>query len=334
MNCECVWNRRCVGWSVSLTGLVSLCCAACLVIAVAWAEEMPAQRRGARQGGKGLVHLVDADLATASHLYKQTPQGDLSLHFHFPPGWQSGDTRPAILFFFGGGWRNGTAQQFMPQAEYFASRGLVAVRADYRILNAHNTTPDIATEDAKSAMRWLRGHADEFGIDPEKIIASGGSAGGHLAAATLLIDTCDAATDDAAISSKPNALVLFNPALNLTLVADREMKGADGRDIKREISPTLFLTEPTVPTVIFFGDADALKSHGDEFLEKALSLGMRCEQWVAPGQPHGFFNRQPWISATTIEADRFLASLGYLTGEPTLEPADPNAALQLQTPPK
>ncbi len=86
-----------------------------------------------------------------------------------------------------------------------------------------------------------------------------------------------------------------------------------------------------MPTVFFFGDADALKSHGDEFLEKAVALGMRCEQWVAPGQPHGFFNRQPWISATTIEADRFLASLGFLAGEPTLKLADPNAVLQLQT---
>lgn len=331
MRCHGVLKRGAGKRHYRVMLLVGLCFAACVVSGGARAEETPAERRGARQGGKGLVHLVDADLETADHRYKQTPQGDLSLHVHFPPGWKRSDKRPAMLFFFGGGWRNGTAQQFMPQAEYFATRGLVAVRADYRILNEHNTTPDIATEDAKSAMRWLRGHADEFGIDPEKIIASGGSAGGHLAAATLLVDTCDAASDDTAISSQPNALVLFNPALNLTLVGDREMKGADGRDIKREISPTLFLTEPTVPTVIFFGDADALKSHGDEFLEKAVALGMRCEQWVAPGQPHGFFNRQPWISATTIEADRFLASLGFLAGEPTLELADPNAVLQLQT---
>jgi acetyl esterase len=276
----------------------------------------------------GFVKLVSADLKTAQHVYKKTPQADLRLHFHFPPAWKADDKRPAIVFFFGGGWTRGSVQQFLPQAEYFATRGLVAVRADYRIFNEHKTTPDKATKDAKSAMRWLRGHASEFGIDPAKIIASGGSAGGHLAAATLLVEGYDAESDDLEISAKPNALVLFNPALNLTLL-NRELTDADGNNIAKQISPTLFLHESTVPTIIFFGDADPLKPHGDEFLKKAAALGMRCEQWVAPGQSHAFFNREPWISATAVQADRFLASLGYLAGEPALKPA---AQLQPQAP--
>jgi acetyl esterase/lipase len=269
---------------------------------------------------KGSVKLVSANLKTARHVYKKTPQADLRLQFHFPPAWKADDKRPAILFFFGGGWRTGSAQQFVPQAEYFATRGLVTVRADYRVFDKHKTTPDIATEDAKSAMRWLRGHASEFGIDPAKIVASGGSAGGHLAAAALLVTAYDAKSDDLEISPKPNALVLYNPALNLTLL-NREFTDAEGNNIAKEISPTLFLHESTVPTIIFFGDADPLKPHGDGFLKRAAALGTRCEQWIARGQPHGFFNWEPWISATTIQADRFLTSLGYLTGEPALKPA-------------
>jgi acetyl esterase/lipase len=313
------------------TLLTNCVAAVLLIVSASAAENTPAKAKKTKGAAKGSVKLVTADLKTAEHIYKKTPQAELKLHFHFPPGWKADDKRPAILFFFGGGWRSGTATQFLPQAEYFATRGLVTVRADYRIFNEHKTTPDIATEDAKSALRWLRGHAAEFGIDPAKIIASGGSAGGHLAAATLLVEAFDAPTDDLKISAKPNALVLFNPALNLTLVG-REIPGADGKNVAKEISPTVFLTKPTVPTIIFFGDADALKAHGDEFLKKASGLGTRCEQWVAPGQPHGFFNREPWTSATAIQADRFLASLGYLQGAPTLKPADANAKLQPQTP--
>jgi len=309
------------------------CCFTAVLLTVSShaADKAPAKEKKAKAAAKGSVKLVTADLKTAEHVYKKTPQAELKLHFHFPSDWKADNKRPAILFFFGGGWKGGAVSQFLPQAEYFATRGLVTVRAEYRIFNEHKTTPDIATEDAKSAMRWLRGHAAEFGIDPAKIIASGGSAGGHLAAATLLVEAFDAKTDDLKISAKPNALVLFNPALNLTLLG-REMPGASGKDIAKEISPTIFLTQRTVPTVIFFGDADTLKAHGDEFFKLATKLGGRCEQWVAPGQPHGFFNREPWTSATAIEADRFLASLGYLKGAPTLKPADASAVLKAQTP--
>ncbi len=310
-----------------------ICClaTALIIVSATAADKAPAREKKAKAAPKGSVKLVTADLKTAEHVYKKTPQAELKLHFHFPADWRADDKRPAILFFFGGGWKSGSAQQFLPQAEYFATRGLVTVRADYRIFNEHKTTPDIATEDAKSAMRWLRGHAAEFGIDPAKIIASGGSAGGHLAAATLLVEAFDAPTDDLKLSAKPNALVLFNPALNLTLI-DREVPGADGKNVAKAISPTLYLKKPAVPTIIFFGDADALKAHGDEFLKKASGLGTRCEQWVAHGQPHGFFNREPWTSATAIQADRFLASLGYLKGSPTIKSADAAAVLKAQTP--
>jgi acetyl esterase len=278
-------------------------------------------------------HLVTTELKTEQRIYKKTPQGDLKLHFHFPADWKAGDHRPGMIFFFGGGWKTGTAEQFIPQAEYFATRGLVTVRADYRVLDKHGTTPDIATADAKSAVRWLRGHAEDFGIDPAKIIGSGGSAGGHLAAAALLVEGFDAKTDDLAISSKPDALVLFNPALNLTLGNKaRKFVDAKGNDIGKALSATAYLKQRTVPTVIVFGSSDGLKAHGDEFLKLATGLGGRCEEWVAERQSHGFFNRQPWTSATVIQADRFLASLGYLTGEPTLEPADASAVLKAQAP--
>jgi acetyl esterase/lipase len=260
--------------------------------------------------------LTPVAIKTAEQLYRKTPQGELFMHLYYPPDWKATDQRPVIVFFFGGGWKNGSHVQFMPQSQYFASRGLVCACADYRIASKHQTTPDACIEDAKAAVRWTRANAKTLGIDPEKLIASGGSSGGHLAAATALCDGFDAPGDDSKISCIPNALVLFNPALNMSKAG---VKDAKGNNIAKAFSPTLFLKKGAPPTVIFFGTADNLIAHGNEFLAKSKELGNRCEQYTAADMPHGFFNRSPWCEITARKTDEFLASLGYLKGPPTLE---------------
>lgn len=263
--------------------------------------------------------LTSEPCVTREVEFKTTPQGVLKLHLFSPAGVKPADKRPAIVFFFGGGWKNGSFTQFVPQAEYFASRGLVCACADYRISSIHKTTPDRCVEDAKSAMRWVRGHAAELGVDPGKIIASGGSAGGHLAAATWLVPGFEAAEDDKTISCKPDALVLFNPALNLTNIGGAAIPDANGKNIAEEISPTLFLSKDTPPAILFFGTADKLGEHGMEYASKAKELGVRAELWTADGMGHGFFNKSPWTEVTAKKADEFLISLGYLKGEPTIK---------------
>ncbi len=263
--------------------------------------------------------LTDAKVQTIDHMYKKTAEGELTLHGFFPADWKATDKRPVIVFFFGGGWKNGTFTQFVPQAEYFASRGIVAISADYRILNTHKTTPDKAVEDAKSAIRWVRANAAKLGIDPQKVIASGGSAGAHLAAATALVEKFEAAGDPQ-VSCKPNALVLFNPFLN---GKGRTIAGTNGENIAEAISPTLYLKKDAPPTILFFGTSDAMIDQGKEYAAKCKELGVTAELHTAADQPHGFFNRAPWCQVTAFKADEFLTSLGYLTGKPTLAlPAD------------
>src|SRR5579871_6255350 len=111
--------------------------------------------------------------------YTKTKQADLEIIVHFPPNWKETDMRPGIVFFFGGGWENGTIRAFEPQARYLASRGMVTARADYRVKSRHGVTPKECVDDARSAMRWLRENAGKLGVDPNRIVASGGSAGGH-----------------------------------------------------------------------------------------------------------------------------------------------------------
>ena len=278
-----------------------------LALVVAW----PAHG----QQPKGTVKLTDVKVVTADHVYKKTPEGELTLHGFFPADWKATDKRPVIVFFFGGGWKSGAFTQFVPQAEYFASRGIVAISADYRIESKHKTKPDAAVEDAKSAIRWVRANAAKLGIDPDKVIGSGGSAGGHLAAATALVEKFDAA-DDPKVSCKPNALVLFNPVLNLT---GAKITGRDGSIIAEAISPMLFLKKDAPPCAIFFGTDDKFLEMGKEYVAKCKELGVKAELYTAAEQPHGFFNRGPWRGVTTRKADEFLTGLGYLKGEPTLK---------------
>lgn len=282
---------------------------------------------------KSLIKLTAIEVATEDRVYKNTPQGELKLHFFKPKGeLRIAVQRPCVVFFFGGGWKSGSYLQFVPQAEYLASRGIIAACADYRISSIHKTTPDKAVEDAKSAIRWVRGHADEIGVDPTKIIAAGGSAGGHLAACTAVVTAYDAESDDKNISAKPNALVLFNPAMNIaTLFRERAAEQNPVKmDVAEAITPNNFVTKDTPPAILFFGTADQLKIGGDEFVQKARALGLRAEMWAAPEMPHGFFNKAPWMQVTARQMDVFLTSLNYLGGEPTIQLPEGAPALKAE----
>ena len=287
----------------------------------ATAQEKPKAKNGAKAKA---TQAADAPLpeGVKEFTYKQTPQGDLKLLVHYPPDWKATDKCPAILFFFGGGWKNGTPAQFLNQATYLATRGVVAVRADYRVQSRQQTTPESAVEDAKSAVRWVRLRAAELGVDPQRIVASGGSAGGHLAACTGMTDAFEAKNEDAKVSSRPNAMVLFNPALDMAAldVAKQWPEGkGNGKEIVPLIDPARFIKSGVVPTVIFFGTADRMLDHARAFADKSKALGNRCEVFTASEQPHGFFNRAPWQDVTLRQTDVFLTSLGYLKGDPTVK---------------
>ncbi len=267
--------------------------------------------------------LTNQEIRSERRLFRQTPEGDLFLHLYYPGDWKQADARPAIVFFFGGGWKTGSYLQFEAQARYFASRGLVAACADYRTANKHKTTPERCLEDAKSALRWVRSHAKELGVDADKLIAAGGSAGGHLAAGAALLKGFEASEDDLSVSCTPNALVLFNPVLDPALYPGRPVLDSDGNDITKRFSPTLGLTKSAPPAIIFYGTEDKYLPQGEQYAANAKELGVRADVYVAEGMSHGFFNRSPWTEVTAQRADEFLASLGYLRGLPTIElPAD------------
>ncbi len=99
----------------------------------------------------------------AQWLYKTVNATELKLHVYTPEGHHTSDKRPAVIFFFGGGWNNGSPGQHYSQCAHLASRGMVAMSAEYRVKSRNQTTPKECVEDGKSAIRWVRAHAAELG---------------------------------------------------------------------------------------------------------------------------------------------------------------------------
>jgi acetyl esterase len=251
--------------------------------------------------------------------YKQVGDTTLKLHIFTPDNHKATGKRPAIVFFFGGGWNSGSPSQFYPHCDYLASRGMVALSAEYRVKSRDKTTPRECVMDGKSAVRWIRQHAKELGIDPDKLAAGGGSAGGHVAAATGTTEGFKEEGEDQRVSCRPNALVLFNPVYD---------NGPNGyghdrvKDYWQAFSPMHNISKKTPPTVVFLGTKDKLipVSTAEEYKKRMMDKGRRCDLHLYEGQTHGFFNyrNKDVYTQTVVTMDRFLASLGYLAGEPTL----------------
>lgn len=287
---------------------------------------------GAQQQSNYPPNMPEARIET----YKSVEGTDLKIWIFEPEGLKASDSRPAIVFFFGGGWRSGTPGQFRHQARHLAARGMVAMAADYRVFNRQGVKAHKCVQDAKSAIRWARANAKRLGIDPNRIAAGGGSAGGHLAASTATLPDHDDPAGDKSISSKPNALALFNPGTVLASVPGRIEFDEEQSALRAErvgvepesISPYHHVTPGFPPAIIFHGKADTTIPYWtvELFTEKVKSVGSRCELVGYEGENHGFFNygRGDGLAyADTVRRmDEFFVSLGWLEPSVSHKPSE------------
>jgi acetyl esterase/lipase len=248
-----------------------------------------------------------------SVVYKTVGTTELKIHIFNPESHKPSDSRPGIVFFFGGGWNGGSPSQFYPHCEHLASRGMVAMAAEYRVKSTHGTTPQECVKDGKSAIRWIRKNAKDLGVDPDKVLAGGGSAGGHVAAASAMCEGFNEEGEDSSISSVPAALVLYNP------VYDNGPKGYGHDRVKdywKQISPLHNISEKTPPTIVMFGSKDKLVTpdKAKDYKRLMEEKGRRCDLHIYEGQGHGFFNyrNKENYTKTVADMDKFLASLGYI----------------------
>ncbi len=257
-----------------------------------------------------------------SLVYKTVDDIQLRMHIFLPPDPAPEARRPAIIFFHGGGWYGGSPEQFFPQCRYLARRGMVAVSAEYRIKGRHGTLPPAAMADAFTAIRRLREWADRLWIDPGRIAAGGGSAGGQMAASLAMTTGFDDPEDDLTISAEPQALVLFNPALDVNLLDGLE--AFQGR--AEEASPIYQVRPGLPPTIIFQGTEDRTVPYqaAAHFTNLMKQAGNDCTLVTFRGLGHGFFNYgehgNRHFRQTLWATDRFLVEHGFLEGEPLFTP--------------
>lgn len=240
--------------------------------------------------------------------YKTLPGGDsLCLHIFRPDRVRR--PRPALIYFFGGGWSNGTPVQFYRECAYYASQGIVAVSADYRIAYTHHSTPLESVEDARDAILWLRRNAEELGIDPGRIAVSGGSAGGHLAATLGTVGT----TDESAAAYCPDLMVLNYP------VVDKPLRGFPSVSSRNdEIAPLYHVSRNTPPTLFLVGTKDHYVpvEVAGAFRDSLESKGVECRLEFFEGAGHPIFlYRQPLnenFYRVRELTDGFLIRHGYM----------------------
>lgn len=249
------------------------------------------------------VPAIDLATAAVAQVYTTRGQRPLRLHWFAPQQRRA----PAVIFFHGGSWRKGSPEQFAMQCQVLAQHGVGTATVEYRLLGAGAESVWDCIADAQAALRWVRQHADELAIDPHRIAAAGGSAGGHLAMSTALVDT----ETIEPVSCVPNLLVLYNPVTD-TAPPAHWAEAFAGR--AAEASP-LHLIRPGLPeTLIMHGvDDTTTPLSGIKTFARAMhDAGNACVVAPYAGVGHGFFNKPPYLWATTGLLGDTLARIGWV----------------------
>ena len=236
-----------------------------------------------------------------------------------------GGLHPSIAFFHGGGWSGGEPSEFHEACLRYARKGFITFSFQYRLsVNVDGTiphpgiTPVECVKDARSAMRWIRAHAVEFHVDPERVVACGQSAGGQLAISTALIGHVNESTDDLTISPVPDALILYSSNVN-TLEAWADMLMGERREEIWSISPQHNLKPGLPPAIEFHGEEDGMVPIWAvrHFIDTAEKMGNTIEFVPFEGRRHYLGDGDDqygryYDEAVLERTDRFLMENGFM----------------------
>ena len=229
---------------------------------------------------------------------------------------------PAVVCIHGGGWAKGARESHGAMAQALASRGYVAATISYRLSGEAKFPAQI--HDCKAAVRFLRAHADEYGIDADHIGAIGLSAGGHL---TALLATSGGVADldgnggSAGSSSVIQAAVPMGAQTDFLSERTREVSAAEPKGaiwqqflggtqqerpaVYKAASPLTHLDAGDPPCWFIAGEHDDASTHADVFREKMKQHGISSGLTVIKDAPHGFIGKQIWFDQMVERADRF-----------------------------
>jgi len=289
------------------------------------------------------------DGKTEKVVYKSVSGKPLHLYTFCPDEFRKSDKRTAVVIIHGGGWTGGEVEAFFPHARYFASRGAVAFCVEYRLVKAGESTVENCVSDCKSAMRYIRSHALELGIDPNKIIVMGDSAGGHLAGCMGTVNGFDDPKDDLTVSDAPNMAILCNPLTDFTqssfikiVIGGQALKSRENPDIAslspgvislaKRLSPLYCVRKNHIYTLIMHGTADKVisPSQSEALCQAMKKVGNNCELVMLPGASHAFVCvrwRAPEaeVVKTIRQIDDYMCRHDFLKGKSNLVLSNPEA---------
>ena len=253
--------------------------------------------------------------------YKRIGADSLVMHIFRPIG--AASSRSAVALFHGGGFVWGGPEITDGSAADYRAQGLVAFSVQYRLADRKTVTPLEQLEDTYDAMRWIRAHAAEYGIDPNRLAAHGVSAGG------LLVGMAAGAADDV----RPNALILLSPGVGSATAADPYLDELLlGRAKSADVLPVRHMKAPMPPAIIISGQFDSVTFDGlaRRYCERFEAVRGRCEIHTYPGLGHlltrkldarsqlsGQFDWDPEASAdANAKVTTFLRSIGFIPKAP------------------
>lgn len=242
-----------------------------------------------------------------AHVYRELAPEPLRLHVFKPEGWTRSDRRPALVYFFGGGFVRGTPRNSADNARLAAQWGMVGIAPDYRTQERFGTHVGEAVADARAALRWVQEQVDELGIDPARVVVGGSSAGGHLALWTALRHTPPGSKATEAPLAPPAALILVSPAADTAQITDARAARFGGH--AAALSPLQHLDLKMPPVLLFHGDADMVVPYAQAtaLAEALWTTNNRCEFITVPGGGHSFTREQPsWREKMTARQRMFL----------------------------
>lgn len=263
---------------------------------------------------------------TSGLVYGRRAHRDLTLDI-VRPGKPNGF---GILLMVSGGWKSGTAGSLRPWMVAPLLRHGYTVFAVYHVSQPQATVMEI-TEDVNRAVRYVRHNAREYGVDPQRLGVTGGSAGGHL---SLMLATrggpgpAGGADPIEAESSAIQAVAIFYPVTDLLNLGDSTENLHDGgppksfvkafgpnstnlaiwKVIGHEMSPIYYVSSNLPPTLIFHGDADTLVplDQSERFQAEARKSGRTVELVVHHGGKHGWLSMLWDIRQFAIWFDQYL----------------------------
>ena len=258
-------------------------------------------------------------------VYKTIQGTELTVDIFYTEGAMDENLHPAIAFFHGGGWATGEPSEFHEACRRYAGHGFITFSFRYRLsVNTDGTIPHPGitlvecVKDARSAMRWIREHAEELHVDPQQVVACGQSAGGQLALSTALCGQINEWTDDLTVSPVPDALILYSSNVN-TLEAWADMLMGERREEIWSISPQHNLKPGLPPAIEFHGEEDGMVPIWAvrHFIDTAEKMGNTIEFVPFEGRRHYLGDGDDrygryYDEAVLERTDRFLREHGFM----------------------